>query len=78
MTFAKTNYYVLRIELKTADPVLSHAHAPVAKIEDALDGRRSWCPIHAVREWRTLIQVWLHPRIRSLVWAEQVDTDSKR
>ena len=39
LTLAKTNYYLLHIELKTstADPVL--AHAPVAEIEDALDGR---------------------------------------
>ena len=38
MTFAKTNYYVLDIELKTpGDPIL--ADAPVAEIQDTMDGQ---------------------------------------
>ena len=48
LTFARTNHYFLRIELKTADPGL--AHAPVAGIEDGLDGRpgSSYGPVRAV------------------------------
>ena len=38
LTLAKTNYYVLDIELKTpGDPIL--ADAPVAEIQDTMDGQ---------------------------------------
>ena len=76
LTFAKTNHYLLRIELKRADPNLA-AHTPVTETENALDGRRSWhVPFALSGKWRTWIQKPLRRRIGSQVRA-QVDAESR-